>query len=331
MPDDERRFYRFLIRAAFVIVSAVSLLALLGEQFWVAELFTHFRLYYLIIQALLLIIFLYGGHRTLMVITFLLAMPNAWVVAPYLKSLVVETRMTTESNVGIKVVALNINYQNDKYSRTTDYLREFDPDIIILSEFTPEWFDKLQFLRESHAYQLADAHSDPWGLAVFSRLPFAEAELIYLAQIDAVHARFVVEVGSSPLEVFAVHLFKPTSQYEARIRNLQLEELADYLMASMHRRLVVGDMNLTPFSPYFGRLMERTGLQDARRIDGIHITWPTSSLPIWIPIDHALADPAANVTRVRTGPDIGSDHFPLEIYLSDQVNAPGGQENAVYE
>jgi endonuclease/exonuclease/phosphatase (EEP) superfamily protein YafD len=323
---DERRFYRFLIRAVFVVVSAGSLIALFGEQFWVAELFTHFRLYYLLIQALLILIFLHGGHRKLMVMTLLLAVPNAWVVGPYLVPvigpMIGDVRATVDVDAGIDIVALNVQYRSDEFTRVTDYLRERDPDIIVISEFTPAWRGELEFLHESHPYRLADARPDPWGLAVFSRLPLVEAELIDLAQTSAVHARFVVEVGSTPLEVFAVHFFQPTTPVRARNRNLQIEDLTDRLMASKHRRLVVGDMNLTPFSPYFSRLVDRSGLQDARRVDGFHITWPTSALPIWIPIDHALADPAANIVRVSTGPDIGSDHFPLEILVSEQAYEP---------
>lgn len=333
-PADERRFYRFLIRAAFVIVSAGSLIALLGEQFWVAELFTHFRLYYVLIQALLTLIFLYSGHRKLMAMTVLLALPNVWVVGPYLMPEMVsmgDAGATVNVDTGITMAVLNVHYQNDGYTQVADYLRERDPDIIIISEFTSAWQDALDFLRESHSHVLAEARSGHWGHAVFSRLPFADAELINLANTDAVHARFVIEVGEMPLEVFAVHLFAPTSPVLAHNRNLQLEDLADRLVASPHRRLVVGDMNLTPYSPYFDRFTERSGLQDARRVDGIHITWPASALPIWIPIDHALADPAANVARVRTGPDVGSDHFPLEIFLSDQAGAPGENDTAVYQ
>jgi len=57
-------------------------------------------------------------------------------------------------------------------------------------------------------------------------------------------------------------------------------------------------------------------LRDARRVDGFHITWPVSALPVWIPIDHAFADAGPLVTRVRTGPELGSDHYPLEIRVS---------------
>lgn len=333
-PADERRFYRFLIRTVFAVVSAASLIALLGEYFWVAELFTHFRLYYLLILALLVLIFLYSGHRKLMIVTVLLILPNAWFVGPYLFTELIsiaDSRATGEAETGISMTVMNVHHKNDGYARVADYLRDRDPDIIVISEFTPAWRSALRFLSRSHSHVLDGTRPGRWGLAVFSRLAFADAEQIDLAGTDTVNLRFVIEAGSIPLEVYAVHLYSPTSPSLAHNRNLQLEDLADRLVLSEYRRLVVGDMNLTPYSPYFSRFTEQTGLQDARLVDGVHITWPASALPIWIPIDHALADPAANVVQVRTGPDIGSDHFPLEIFLSDKAPVSGGRDKNAYE
>jgi len=311
----ERRVYRILIRIIFVAVTASSLIALFGEQFWVAELFTHFRLYYLLVLALMALIFLHSGHLVLMALAVLFAISNLWVVGPYLMPVIAGKSAAADVDTGVDIVALNVNYRNDKFARVVDYLRKRDPDIIVLSELTPAWRDRLEFLRESHPYQLGKLRSDPWGLAVFSRLSLAQAELIELAETDAVHARFTLVIGTKTLEVFAVHLFSPTSFVRARDRNLQLEDLADRILASEHQSIVIGDMNLTPFSPYFSRFTRRSGLQDARRIDGLEVTWPVSVLPIWIPIDHALVDPEVNAVRVRAGPDVGSDHFPLEIIV----------------
>jgi endonuclease/exonuclease/phosphatase (EEP) superfamily protein YafD len=321
----ERRFYRVLIWVAFIAVSAGSLIALFGKYFWIAELFTHFRPYYLLIQALLMLIFLHGGRRLLMVMTILLAMPNAWVVGPYLIPMTGsvmgpvkgQSRVMLENNAGIDIVALNVQHRNDEFVRVADYLRDRDPDIIVIAEFTAVWRIRLEFLRESHPYYLMDARSDPWGLAVFSRLPLVDAELIDLAQTGTVHARFIVTAGEAPLEIFAVHLLSPVSAVLAHDRNLQLEALASHVLNSKNRRVVIGDMNLTPFSPYFNLFTDQTGLQDARRVDGFHVTWPASLLPIWMPIDHALADPEVNITRVLAGPDVGSDHFPLEIFVAE--------------
>jgi endonuclease/exonuclease/phosphatase (EEP) superfamily protein YafD len=240
-------------------------------------------------------------------------------------------RATAKAATSIDIVALNVNYRNDGFARVAGYLRERDPDIIVIAEYTPAWRDELEFLRKSHPYQFGEVRPDPWGLAVFSRLPFMESELIDLADTDTVHARFVFAAGMMSLEVFAVHLLPPKSAVWARNRNLQLENLVDQLGASTHQRIVIGDLNLTPFSPYFSRFIERTGLQDARRVDGFHVTWPVSVFPVWIPIDHALADPEVNITSVHAGPDVGSDHFPLEIRVSKGVNKQPGQVRAVFE
>jgi len=309
--SDERRFYHILIRV---------LISLFGAQYWGAELFTHFRLYYVMVQALLALIFLHGGHRVLMVLTMAFAVPNIWVVGPYVAPIVAS--LAAPANVasgtsGVDIVALNVNYRNDDYARVADYLRDRDPDIIVIAEFTAAWRDGLAHLRESHPYQLSKLRPDQWGLAIFSRVPLVDPELIELAQTDAVHARFVVAVGTRKLEVFAVHLFSPTSPARARDRNVQLEDLATRVKDSRHQPLVVGDMNLTPFSPYFRRLLDQSGLQDARRGEGFHVTWPASALPIWIPIDHALVGPQVTGVQVDAGPDVGSDHLPLQIFIPE--------------
>ncbi len=79
---------------------------------------------------------------------------------------------------------------------------------------------------------------------------------------------------------------------------------------------MIGDLNLTPFSPFFKELLERSGLADARKPLGLHVTWPTMSLPVWIPIDHCLAGTGLRIGEVRRGRDLGSDHYPLEIRVS---------------
>ena len=114
-----------------------------------------------------------------------------------------------------------------------------------------------------------------------------------------------------------MHLYPPTSPERASRRLIQLERLAEEVRTAAAPRLVTGDLNLTPFSPHFHQLLARSGLLDARQAQGLHVTWPSLPLPLWIPIDHALADPGSGVADVRIGPAIGSDHYPLEIVLAE--------------
>jgi endonuclease/exonuclease/phosphatase (EEP) superfamily protein YafD len=311
--NQDRQFYRVLIRATFVVVSGATIVALFSSAHWVAELFSHFRVYLLIAQALLMLIFLYSEHRIMLAVTMMLALPNAWYVAPYLTPFVTPPAVATASAQNLSVVALNVNYRNDDYAAVRRYLALHSPDVIIIEEMTNAWQNALTDLNAGYPHQLGLARSDPFGLGVWSRVPFTEAELLDLGVPGSVHARMVLETGGHPLQIFAVHLSPPTGAAAAEQRNLQLRHLAAHLKASDLASLVVGDLNTTPFSPFFESLVNSAGLVDARRPAGFHITWPTSALPVWIPIDHALITPSILVTSVRTGPDVGSDHYPLEV------------------
>ena len=56
-----------------------------------------------------------------------------------------------------------------------------------------------------------------------------------------------------------------------------------------------------------------TGLRDSSRGMGLQPTWPADIPLLWIPIDHCLYSDGIEIRGRRTGPDVGSDHFPLIV------------------
>ena len=83
--------------------------------------------------------------------------------------------------------------------------------------------------------------------------------------------------------------------------------------------VVLGDLNATPWNRTHRRLRAALGLEDSSRGNGYQPTFPAARrrhLPLRIPIDHCLHDPAL-VTRERTLlPGVtGSDHAPLHVVL----------------
>jgi endonuclease/exonuclease/phosphatase (EEP) superfamily protein YafD len=314
---EERRFFSRLIRLVFIAVSLATIMALLSPVNWFAELFSHFRFYYLLAQALLVLIFMHSGRRVLMTCTLLLAIPNAWYVVPYLMPLALESSVAAEESFdGIDVVALNVNYRNDDHASVRAYLQSMAADVIVVAEMTDAWQAALSVLDADYPHQIGRSQADPWGLRIYSRLPFVDAELLDLGVAGSVQARVVLESDGQQLQIFAVHLHSPTTPLRAAHRNGQLAELGRLLRAAQIPSAVVGDLNLTPFSPYFDSLLETANMVDARQPAGFHFTWPTHPVPLWIPIDHVLAHPALRVRNVRRGRDAGSDHYPLELSLA---------------
>lgn len=314
---EERLFFSNGIRLVFFAVSMATLVALLSSAHWFAELFSHFRFYYLLTQALLMLVFLHSARWALMVATIVLAIPNAWYVVPYLTPLAFAQPIAAEPAPGVEVIAVNLNYRNADYTAMHSYLRSVTPDVLVAAEMTDAWQRELRYLEDYYPHRIGEARPNPWGMIVYSRRPFVTAELLDLGVPDTVHARIVIESGGKPLEIFAVHLQSPTNRRRAENRNRQLADLARRVRASELPTLIVGDMNVTPFSPYFGRFLAEAGLADARRPSGFHFTWPAHPVPLWIPIDHALADPSVTVTQVRRGGETGSDHYPLEVAVAN--------------
>jgi endonuclease/exonuclease/phosphatase (EEP) superfamily protein YafD len=74
---------------------------------------------------------------------------------------------------------------------------------------------------------------------------------------------------------------------------------------------VMGDMNITPWSPVMRDFLEQNRLKDSALGHGIHPTWFSHSLMFGIPIDQILHGSGVVILDRHVGPEIGSDHFPV--------------------
>ena len=294
-----------------------SLAALASRWHWFAELFSHYRLYYLLAQAVLVMVFLNTRRYGWLAATVLLALPNAWYVGPYLLPLLPRAADAQAATQTPQIIALNLGYRNEAHERVLGYLANRQADLLVFSEYTSEWDAALGPVLVEYPHRLLRPRPDPFGMAVYSRSPLLGAQKLDLGTSkNAENFQLGAAVAGRQFEVFALHLFPPTSAARAAQRLEQLRRLTERLIAAPSPRLVIGDLNLTPFSPHFSALLEGSQLLDARRRQGLHITWPSLPLPLWIPIDHCLADPGSGVVDVRVGPAVGSDHYPLEIVLA---------------
>ncbi len=111
--------------------------------------------------------------------------------------------------------------------------------------------------------------------------------------------------------MIAAHPLTPTTKSGFQQRNAQLEAMGRYVSRLPKPVLVIGDLNITMWSPFYQRFVGTAGLDNARSGFGILPTWPTFFPLLYIPIDHCLISPEIQVLKIRTGPDVGSDHLPL--------------------
>ena len=315
-------------------IGAATLLAEFARFGWLPELATHFRAHYLLALALLVPVLLVAKRRRLALVAAVLALPNAWYCAPYVLPLLIPASAAVAPESPVSIVSLNLWYRNERYDAVRDYLRKRSPDVLVLSELTPRWVAELRTVTDDYPYWMAVDRHNPWGLGVFSRYPLRGTTPTDLGLSGSVNVATTVAMPGGDVRLIAVHLSSPSTPARAANRNRQLAEVARIAGPAAGRsdptpRIIVGDFNVTPFSPLFGDLLATTGLVDAARPRGLLGTWPTWMPLVKLQIDHCIADASLAIGDVSVGPDVGSDHAPLEILLDRKASHAPGVSNSL--
>lgn len=300
-----------------VILATLATTAALGARLnWFLELFAHFAVQYLALLALAATLCLAFRLWPWALLALVAAVPNVLAVAPYLPGLI--SAPAPVAAMPVSLIAMNLLYRRQATAATRTYLERQSADLLILSEITPRWREKLRALEGKYPYFAIRPRPNPWGIAVYSKYPLQAIEDLDLGDDRSSHLRVLVQLPGGLAEIYAVHLASPPRPRRARQRNTQLRLLAERIAAADPDlpKIVAGDFNSTPFSPYFQDLLRDAGLRDGRRPFGLQVTWPMWPIPLWIPIDHCLVSHGVIVTRVATGPSTGSDHLPLECTVS---------------
>ena len=299
-----------LITALGAVVAICALLGFGGRFGWALNLFAHFRVQYGLVLSLAALI-LYTARRHACATIFVgFALLNAAVIAP----LYIGTPPAlTSASAPLRLMQLNVSAQNTDYTRVIRVIEQYDPDVILLEEVNARWLEALRPLQQTHPHTLSKPRNDSFGIALFSKIPFAKAEIVTFGrgQTPSIIADLVAVQG-----VFTLIGIHPPPPLEAALTALRDDQLADLATRIQHTHapvLVLGDFNATPWSYPFRRLLQTTGLQDSSQGHGVQATWPTSNVVLRIPIDHCLYSPGIQVVEKRIGPHVGSDHYPVIV------------------
>lgn len=286
------------------------------------ELLSHFQPQYFVISAIALVVLILSRRRSFIAIgLFCSALLAVQIVPWYLPPL----RLLPQPEANLRVLVSNLHDRNTQFDRVVSLVREENPDFAVFIEVNARWAEQLDGLGDILPYQFSPDRVEKRGVAVYSKRPLLDPQL---KQFDSHETASIVsdlEISGQRLSVIATHPMPPVKSWRFRLRNQHFDNLGDYVPTLTQPTLVLGDLNTTMWSPYYQRLVRRTGLENARRGFGILPSWPTrnnfNALPLFgarllsIPIDHCLLTPDIQAIDVRTGPDIGSDHLPLLVDL----------------
>lgn len=235
---------------------------------------------------------------------------------------VAASKSTLRSGSSLTLATYNVNYANAEDAATLDVIRGLPADVVFLQETNPSWEATLSTLRDAYPY-LAWRHSgEAGGLAVLSRVPVAEKEVLPPPEGGWFPAwRVVVSSDLGEVQVLNVHLrpnigdsgsFVSGLVKTPAIRQREMAHHIEHIDTTLPT-IVLGDFNESPEGGAV-RLLERKGFRSVLVTMGVtdHTwAWRTPVVPMREQVDHIMVDHHVDVVVAQVRHVGNSDHFPV--------------------
>jgi len=148
------------------------------------------------------------------------------------------------------------------------------------------------------------------------RTPVASGSITLRGSQTPAHL-VTIDTVEGPLSILATQAQWPVNAALATARNRQLDALATEARRRGSEALaVIGDLNVSPFSPYYDRLLRNGRLHRCHGDGRWTPTWPTLFPPLYIQLDHCLTTDNVRSWDFRRGEYVGSDHVPILVTLA---------------
>ena len=298
-----------------VLTAGSALVGYTGSWHWLAELLSHFFIQYWAASLLAVIVLLWAGDRRWGAASAALLCVLSFALTPYyLRAGTVEA---SASNTTLRVFQFNAA-QNP--ARVFDWLEQHagQVDVVILLEASPAFQSGIDRVQTHFPYTLTQLRDGPFGIALLSKYPLAGAETLDLIgeSFPVPAAKVTVPGWAAPLQVYAIHPPPPVSGELAGLRNQYMKKLATMTAANGSApTIVAGDLNTTPWSPWFRDFMRTSKLRDSQHGLGLLTTWPAAtarySSLLGIPIDVCLHSGTLQAATRALGPELDSDHLAV--------------------
>jgi endonuclease/exonuclease/phosphatase (EEP) superfamily protein YafD len=293
---------------AAALLAAATAAGRAGQLHWSLDLFSHFSWQLLAAQcAVLAGLLIVSRPRFALALLPFIAL-NVHAVLPYV-SLPGAVLASAADERSLTLLAVNVAAHNYRFAGLRASILAEQPDVVLVVELTPRWAGRLREIRTMYPYRIEHVDAGAAGIGLYSRLPLTDS-----ATVDLVGRPMIVadaDTGSTRIRIFGVHLATPVSPEGGRNRAVQLEQLKDRLLRTEGPAVVLGDFNLSTYSPVFRSFLRETGFVDSLQGRGPDISWPTWLPWFGIPIDHCLVSASLTVLEHERLGHFGSDHWPI--------------------
>lgn len=240
---------------------------------------------------------------------------NAWAMLPFWMPSAAPAVTSPDRGRPLTLVTVNVLRRNRDTARCVAYLRDRRPDVAVVLEIDAAWQAALETLADVYPHRAFQPRDDNFGVGVLSRWPLRDREFVALGGTPYPNLVTSIVHDAGELLLIGAHPRAPLTAAHSRGLRSQLAAVAARAAAATGPCIVAGDFNATPWSVAYREFVATSGLVDTMLGRGLQPTWNAHLPAPRIPIDHVFVSRDMRVTRRAVGPDIGSDHFPVEVDL----------------
>ena len=330
-----------ILLSAFLLL--FSLLGYLGRYVWFCDLFSHFKVQYFLTAIACGVILIFCAlfamkkqthnqknseteksnkftfpldKKALLLFaafSFAVALINLLEITP-LMFYHPTPEFKFNNSTKIRLMQVNVNTANTRYQDVEKYILGQDPDILLLEEVNSKWLFNLNQIQEKYPYKILYPQDDNFGIAMFAKIKPSYSKINHFGDyaLPFIQAKF--KICKDSITIFGIHTIPPIGKTRWQERNSMLQDMGNWVKQQQgHPTILLGDLNITPYSFFFKKLQQDGNLRNSQCGFGIQPSWPNQLFPLLIPIDHCLVTKDIEVSNRFIGPNVGSDHFPLVI------------------
>jgi len=310
VPDADR-WRRIAIAAGRLsTIAIVASVALPLVPVWPCALLEHFRVHYVVVGVAVVAAVAALRMRGWFDAALISTLATLCLVVPGLGG---APRPLPDGGVPVRVLVLNVHTSNRAFDRVGALIEELAPDVVGLVEVDQRWIDALAPALTGYAGRIEEPRADNFGVALYARRPLAGGVELLGGTLPTAVA--TLDLGGATLAFLLTHPLPPVRSAQLDAQLAQLDAVAARALAIAGPVVVAGDLNATPWSRPFVRLLDGARLCDTRAGRGVQATFPAALALVRIPIDHVLASCEIGVRARWIERDVGSDHLPVVVEL----------------
>lgn len=310
-----------LLTLAVVVLALASLLSLAASRFWIADLLANLRIQQAL--ALLACAALAATFRSPLAVAISLISLGLHAPAFFVGMSDQLPAVTQDASqpIGddtktIRLTTANVLTSNRRFAEIENELIARDADVVAIIEISTRLQEHLSGdFSTSYPYSIVKAQdSGNFGIALYSKRKWEAAKFVWFNDPSIPSIIATVELNGQRWTVLATHTLPPIGPDNFAHRNRHLKHIAkavNSLRRASHDTpvVVMGDLNVTPWSPIFQRLLADSRLKRAGVGNVLTPTWYRLGMfPFGLVLDHILATADLNCQTSTVSPDVGSDH-----------------------